>query len=104
MILKRIGPFSCAKVSAVMHLIMGLLIGLIFSVIAMVSIAAGNSPEGALFGLGAVVILPIFYGGMGFLSGWVMAWLYNLVFTWIGGLEVEFEQDTLPPQDPSVTG
>ena len=104
MILKRIGPLSCAKVSGVLYGIMGLIIGLIFSLIAMVAIAAGNSPESALVVLGAVVILPIFYGGMGFIGGAVMAWLYNLVVTWIGGLEVEFEQDFIPPQDPSVTG
>jgi hypothetical protein len=43
---------------------------------------------GAVFGVGAVVILPIFYGVMGGLMGLLMAWLYNLVAGFVGGVEI----------------
>jgi hypothetical protein len=45
-----------------------------------------------LFGVGAVIALPIIYGLIGFLSGLLMAGLYNLVTGLIGGLEIELEQ------------
>ena len=42
-----------------------------------------------LFGAGAVVILPIVYGCIGFVGGLIMAPLYNLVAKVVGGIEVE---------------
>jgi len=103
MILKRIGPYSCAKVSAVLYFIIGLLVGLLFSLIALIGATIGNSPESMIFGVGAVVIFPIFYGIIGFIGGAFMAWLYNRVVGWIGGIEMEFDEGSIAPQDPSTT-
>ncbi|MBU1320132.1 MAG: hypothetical protein KKG33_11160 [candidate division Zixibacteria bacterium] len=102
MILKRIGPFSCAKVSAVLYAILGLIIGLVFSLIALAGAFASDSPAAALFGVGAVIMFPILYGCIGFISGALSAWLYNRVVGWIGGIEVEFDQGSIAPQDPST--
>ncbi|HUJ93728.1 MAG TPA: hypothetical protein VLW84_00575 [Terriglobales bacterium] len=46
------------------------------------------------------VFLPFVYGGMGFLLGGLMAWLYNLVARWIGGIELEITASgvTQPPR------
>ncbi|HSL84069.1 MAG TPA: hypothetical protein VLF66_14955, partial [Thermoanaerobaculia bacterium] len=48
-----------------------------------------ESMFGLLFGVGAVVLLPIFYGLMGFLAGLLTAALYNLAARVVGGLELE---------------
>ena len=42
-------------------------------------------------GVGFVILFPLFYALMGFLSGVVGAFIYNLVAKWIGGIEVEVE-------------
>lgn len=101
MVLKRIGPISCAKISGVLYGLIGLIVGLIFSLVALVGAAIGGSGSSALFGIGAVIILPIFYGGLGFVGGALTAWLYNLIASRIGGLEVEFEDNTMPPGEHS---
>jgi hypothetical protein len=103
-ILKRVGPFSCAKVSAVLYGLIGLIVGALFSLIAVVGSAVGDSSMGFLFGAGAIILLPLFYGALGFVSGALMAWLYNVIVGWIGGIEIEFEQDNFPPQNQSPVG
>ena len=45
-----------------------------------------------LFGIGAIVFFPIFYGIMGFVMGIISAVLYNFVSSKIGGLEFEVEK------------
>jgi len=95
MILNRIAPLSLAKVFALLYGSIGLLIGALFSLLAMLGAfaAAANSDEnaafGLLFGVGAIVILPVFYGVLGGISGLIIAFIYNLVARVAGGVEVE---------------
>jgi hypothetical protein len=42
-------------------------------------------------GAGAIVILPIFYGVMGFIMGALYAAVYNFIAGIVGGLELQFE-------------
>jgi hypothetical protein len=44
-----------------------------------------------VFGVGAVVVLPVFYGLMGFVGGLLSSALYNLVARTVGGVELEVE-------------
>ena len=46
---------------------------------------------GVLFGVGAIVLLPIFYGLIGLVGGAIAAALYNLTARLIGGLELDLE-------------
>jgi len=46
-----------------------------------------------LFGIGAIVIVPIFYGAIGFIGGIISAAIYNLIGSTIGGIEVEIVSD-----------
>lgn len=94
--LKRIGVLSCGLVSGVLYAIMGLLIGGVISFIAVLGTAmegmnSGNEPIGMLFGIGAIIFAPIFYGFLGFVGGVIMAFVYNLVAGWTGGIEMEFD-------------
>jgi hypothetical protein len=92
-VVKRIGPGSAFKVGLVMYAFLGLIIGAIFSLIALAAapFARAGSPHffGALFGVGAVIILPIFYGIIGGIFAALGAVIYNLVASWVGGLEVD---------------
>jgi hypothetical protein len=97
--LRRVGPLSCAKVAAVLYAAMGLIIGAVFSMIGLVGgLAASAAAEGAsgafmgvLFGVGAIVLLPLLYGVMGFVAGLLSAAIYNVAASRVGGVELELE-------------
>lgn len=91
MTIKRIGPLSCAKIGAALNAVMGLVGGIIFSLAAMVGAFAGNDAGmfGAIFGVGAIVILPIFYACFGFVITLIMAVIYNALASAVGGIEVD---------------
>lgn len=44
---------------------------------------------GMMFGFG--IFMPIIYGVMGFIFGIIGAAIYNVLASWIGGIEVEVE-------------
>jgi hypothetical protein len=96
MILQRVGVLSGAKVLGALYAGLGLIVGCIFSLFAMLQGAIlGASGEfaelgafGMLFGVGAIILFPIFYGVMGFLAGAIGAFIYNLVSGFVGGLEL----------------
>jgi hypothetical protein len=95
MIINRIGPLSIAKLSGLLYAIFGLVFGGIFSLIAMAggfaSDTAGAAGIGAIMGVGAVIVFPIFYGLLGFVSTLVGAWLYNVAADVVGGVEVDIQ-------------
>lgn len=93
--LTHIGPLSLAKVAFVVYGALGLIVGGMFAVATVLgstlSATAGEESAlfGALFGVGAIVIFPVLYGCMGAIASLVMAWLYNLVAGFVGGVEVK---------------
>ena len=95
MVLKRIGPLSVAKMAATIYAIFGLAVGAVFSMFSMVGLAAGPSETpaaiGMLFGVGAVIWLPLFYGAAGFVVALIGAALYNVFANLVGGIELQLE-------------
>jgi hypothetical protein len=98
MILRRIEPVSFGKISGVLYALLGIFIGLFFSLVSLVAGTIGGvGPEepfplyGLLFGAGSVIVFPILYGIMGFIFGMLTAWLYNVAAGYVGGIEVAFE-------------
>ena len=93
---KRVGPWSVARVCGTMYAAMGLIFGALVACVALVggSVAPQNSDAGAfgaLFGVGAIVLLPLFYGVAGVVFGALSAWLYNVFAGMVGGIEVQLE-------------
>jgi hypothetical protein len=94
MTVKRIGPMSCGKVLGGLYGLLGLIIGTIFSLISLVGATVAGSNEGmlaAIFGVGAIIIFPLFYGVLGFIGGVISAALYNLMAGMFGGIEIEVQ-------------
>lgn len=97
MVVKRIGPMSMAKVQGALGVLIGLLLGICFAAFAslgsaFVSEASDGTSLGmvsAIFGVGAIIILPILSGIFGFIGGLIGAVLYNWVAGMVGGLEIE---------------
>ncbi len=98
MVIKRVGALSLAKVAAVLYAGIGLLIGGLISLLALTGLPgglaasdAGGAAFGALFGVGAIILLPIFYGIVGFIGTLIAALLFNVAARITGGVEIEIQ-------------
>ena len=94
MIIKKIRPMSLAKISGALYAAVGLLIGGAFSLFAIVGGALAGTdtgPAGMIFGVAAVIVLPLLYGCLGVFGSLIGAMLFNLAAGVVGGLEIETE-------------
>ncbi|MBS3056016.1 MAG: hypothetical protein J4473_01130 [Candidatus Aenigmarchaeota archaeon] len=82
-----------AKLSCILYAIIGFIFGLLIATFGGI---AGPVFEktlfGAGFGMASIIALPLIYAIFGFLSGAVIAILYNCVASWTGGIELEVEK------------
>ena len=70
----------------------GLIVGVVFAAISVLgSLAGGNTVVGILFGIGAIVLAPAFYGFLMFVGGCIGALLYNFVAGMAGGVKIIVE-------------
>lgn len=103
---RRIRLFSAGKMSAFVGALLGLLAGIPVSLLAFASargstVLAGSGVEDSLstasglgvpaifLGVGAIVIFPLLYGFVAFVSGVIHALVYNFVAGFVGGLVLE---------------
>ncbi len=98
MVLKKIGPLSLAKIAGIIYVVIGLLVGVFISMLALLGVfassMAADSPGpivGMFLGVGAIIVFPIFYGVLGFIMGAVVAWLYNVFAGIVGGIELDLQ-------------
>jgi hypothetical protein len=98
MVIKGVGALSVAKIAAVLYAGLGLLIGVVFALIGMAGFArqmSGASSAlpfgGMLFGVGAIIILPICYGLMGFIFTLIGATIFNMAARLTGGVQIEVQ-------------
>lgn len=103
--LKNINVLQAGFLLAILYGMGGLLIGLIYGLMFMVFGAVGGvagsssmsgGPSGGQMvavmgglGLMMVILIPVFYGAIGFVSGIIGSALYNLAAKWVGGLKFE---------------
>ncbi len=95
-VVKRVGVVSVGKVMGGIYALIGLIGGAIFSLVSLLGIATSGAQESlmaGLFGIGAIVVLPILYGIVGFIGGILFGAAYNLIGSTIGGIEVDIESD-----------
>jgi hypothetical protein len=100
MVVKRIGPMSLAKICLALYGIIGLIVGAFVALIALVGAGLGSSLGdagsagpfmGMAMGVGAIIVLPIFYGVLGFLVGLISAAVYNVAAGIVGGVELDLQ-------------
>lgn len=95
MVIKRVGPMSCAKISGALYAILGIIIGGVFSMIALAGGLASDTAHAAGIsagiGVAAIVVFPILYGCLGFFGTLVIAWLYNIGAGLVGGIEIDVQ-------------
>jgi hypothetical protein len=101
MVIRHIGVGSLARILAALYALWGFIFGVIVALVAlagagMASTTAGSESPipswlGGLFGVGAIIFLPICYGVFGAIGGALTAVMYNVVAGMVGGLSVETE-------------
>ena len=99
MVIRRFGVWSVAKLYGALLAALGFLVGALIALGSFIGGASGAfgeaqanaGPMAMLFGVGAIIFLPIFYGVMGIVVGGLSAALYNLFAGLLGGIEVETE-------------
>lgn len=96
MVIRRVGPLSVAKISGALYALMGLIFGAIISLFSVLGTAFAPDTQnagaiGMLFGAAAIIVLPIFYGVLGFIMTLIAAALYNWMAAWLGGIEIDVQ-------------
>ena len=109
--LKRVDPMSAFKVMALMYLIIGIVVAVIYACIAVTSFSAFSTMINSLesstgntipidfsgFGIVGVLLMSVcgvfFYAVIGGIMGAVIAFVYNITVQWTGGLVVELESE-----------
>ena len=78
--------------------IIGLIIGGVIAIaslmgttLAPTEVSGSGSFFGTMFGVGAIIFIPICYGIIGFISGLLIAALYNILAGIVGGVEVDLQ-------------
>jgi len=100
--IKRIAPLPAGKMLGVLYACMGLIFLPFVAVAGLIGVFAEQTQQsqgaGSAATIGIVVmmvvfglLIPVFYGVMGFVAGVVGAAIYNVIAQWIGGIEVEVE-------------
>jgi len=98
--IKKIEVLSLAKIIALVWGFLGLILGIgvgMFSFI--LGNILGGAPMGmfvwrsAWLGIGGFIFMPLLLGIIGFIIGLLVAWFYNLLAWWVGGIRVELERE-----------
>lgn len=90
--LRSVGVMSCAKIMGTIYGGLALIFVPFFLLGGLGSLLLGNQSSQPLAGIAMwflALLLPIIYGGMGFVMGAFTAWAYNLTARWMGGIQLE---------------
>jgi hypothetical protein len=107
MYIRRIEPLSCAKVVGALHGLAGFVMALFFAAGAQMlqvftrsllwlpdeDMSLALMPDFFSWGLSSLIWLPVLYGLLGFVIGWIAAWSYNLVAGRTGGIRIEVDME-----------
>jgi hypothetical protein len=100
MTIKRFDVLSVAKIAGVVYGGLGVLIGVVFACFALVGAGFASVMQqesqmppffSLMFGVGAIIVLPIMYGVMGFIFGALSTWLFNVAAGITGGVKIQLE-------------
>jgi len=94
---KRIGPLSVMRISAIVYGVLGLLEGVVIGIFLFAAPKAGPDSSipprvfGPVFSVLAIVLLPILFAVIGAIPGGLSAGIYNMAAKYVGGIQVDVE-------------
>jgi hypothetical protein len=99
MIVKRVGALSVGKIWGAIYGLFGLVLGVCISLYWLLQGLRDGTIRDAfndfslwsVYGIGAVVLLPLLYALIGMIAGLIVAVLYNWSAKIIGGIEIELK-------------
>jgi len=103
--LRSISVLSSARIFAIVQGAIGIVVGFIFLIFAVVgaAIVPAQQKLGTAGLIVAAVLMPVIYGVLGFVMGALWAFVYNMAAQAVGGLELQL--DAVPSRSfapPSV--
>jgi len=100
--IQSIGVLSVAKINAAIYGVMGILLMPFLLLMSLAGAFAGprHNPLAGAVGVVFALVMPVFYAGIGFVTGLLGSLIYNLFAKWLGGIEIEL---TPPQSAPIVT-
>jgi hypothetical protein len=90
-VIKSVGVLSVARIMGLIYGALGLIFMPFFLLMGVLGMVAGGG-HAAISGVAGIVLalmIPVLYGGLGFIMGAIGALLYNVFAKWAGGIEVE---------------
>ena len=99
--LRRIGVLKAALVGGIAYAIMGLIFLPFFFLISMMPGPTGLQ-EDWMVGPVIALLLPLFYGVLGFVTSAIAAAVYNLIAMMVGGLEIELQEQGVTRAEPAT--
>jgi hypothetical protein len=95
MVIRRVGPISCAKIAGTLYAILGIILAGVFSLAALAGAFGADFSETSvfpmMFGAATIVVLPLLYGCLGFVMALISAFLYNVLAGLVGGIELDLQ-------------
>jgi len=99
MVIRHVGVLSAARLAGIIYAAFGLIVG---AILALISVMTGGLTSmsgqegqsawlGLIFGGGALIVFPIFYGVCGLIAATIVTCLYNLLARVVGGLEIDVQ-------------
>jgi hypothetical protein len=88
----KINPLSLGKTIALITGVIGLFFGLVGILFAGTQIMGGIGTTETIVILSMVLLAPVIYGILGFITGLIAAIIFNTASGYIGGLEMEIEE------------
>jgi hypothetical protein len=96
--LKRIAPLKFGLILGILYGLIALIFVPFILLAAVVGSMVAPTAEGSVhqaMGIGVAIVLcfvlPVFYAVIGGLCGMLIAWIYNVIAGWVGGVEFEVE-------------
>ncbi len=89
--IRTLGVAQMAKVLGALYFLLGVVFALIFGVVGSMVPSAETGADVAMFGTGFIIAMPFLYAILGFVFGALIAWLYNVVAGFTGGIEIELD-------------
>ena len=92
-VIKSVGVLSVAKIMGLIYGALGLILMPLFLLAGVLGMATGggHAAISGVVGMVLAVMIPVLYGGLGFIMGAISALLYNVFAKWAGGIEVEVQ-------------
>jgi len=98
-VIRRVGVLSVAKILAIIYGCIGFIVGAFVAIFSVLGGFAGLLSEhgraagvaGMFLGVGAVILMPLFYACLGMILGSIVATIYNAAAKTFGGIEIEIE-------------